>query len=149
VDIDDALLTNREVTASFAGLGLPNFDQATRMLQLQLNKTIDGYTLIDFETTVKGIGLSPGDLITITYLKEGLERQPFRVVRVSPGQNFQTVQITARWHDDSWYTAGGQYDGRRAADERERRAAAAASRERHRYERDRAVRDHGDDRREL
>jgi hypothetical protein len=107
VDVDDALLTNREVTASFAGLGLPNFDQATRMLQLQLNKTIDGYTLIDFETTVKGIGLSPGDLITITYLKEGLERQPFRVVRVSPGQNFQTVQITARWHDDSWYTTGG------------------------------------------
>ncbi len=107
VDVDDALLTNREVTASFAGLGLPNFDQATRMLQLQLNKTIDGYTLIDFETTVKGIGLAPGDLITITYLKEGLERQPFRVTRIAPGQNFQTVQITAQWHDDAWYTTGG------------------------------------------
>jgi hypothetical protein len=107
VDVDDARLTNREVTTPFAALGIPNFDQATRMLQLQLNKTIDGYTLIDFETTVKGIGLAPGDLITITYLKEGLERQPFRVVRIAPGQNYQTVQITAQWHDDSWYTAGG------------------------------------------
>ena len=44
VDVDDALLTEREVTAAFTALGLPNFDQATRMLQLQLNKTIDGYS---------------------------------------------------------------------------------------------------------
>ena len=36
VDVDDALLTQREVTASFPALGLPNFDQATRMLRLQL-----------------------------------------------------------------------------------------------------------------
>ena len=56
------------------------------MLQLQLNKTIAGYTFVDFETTVKGIGIAPGDLITITYLKEGLERQPFRVVKMAPGQ---------------------------------------------------------------
>ena len=105
-DVDDALLTDREVTARFPGLGFPNFDQATRMLQLQLNKSIDGYTLIDFETTVKGVGLAPGDLITITYLKEGLERQPFRVIQIAPGQNYQTLQITAQWHDDGWYTTG-------------------------------------------
>jgi hypothetical protein len=74
---------------------------------LQLNKTIDGYTFIDFETTVKGIGIAPGDLITITYLKEGLERQPFRVVKLAPGQDYQTLQVTAQWHDDAWYTSGG------------------------------------------
>lgn len=107
VDVDDALLTAREVTAAFSALGIPNFDQATRMLQLQLNKTIDGYTFIDFETTVRGVGIAPGDLITITYLKEGLERQPFRVVRLAPGQNYQTLQVTAQWHDDTWYTTGG------------------------------------------
>jgi hypothetical protein len=107
VDVDDALLTSREVTAAYTALGIPNFDQATRMLQLQLNKTIDGYTLIDFETTVRGIGLAPGDLITVTYLKEGLERQPFRVILLAPGQNYQTLQVTAQWHDDAWYTAGG------------------------------------------
>jgi Putative phage tail protein len=107
VDVDDALLTDRQVTAAYAALGLPNFDQATRVLQLQLNKSIDGYTLIDFETTVKGVGLSPGDLITVTYLKEGLERQPFRITRLSPGENFQTLMVTAQWHDDAWYTSGG------------------------------------------
>jgi hypothetical protein len=107
VDVDDALLTDRQVTSSYLALGLPNFDQATRVLQLQLNKTIDGYTFIDFETTVKGIGISPGDLITITYLKEGLERQPFRVVKLAPGTDYQTLEITAQWHDDGWYTSGG------------------------------------------
>jgi hypothetical protein len=107
VDIDDALLTDRQVTASSMALGLPNFDQATRILSLQLDKTIDGYTFIDFETTVKGIGISPGDLITITYLKEGLERQPFRVVKMAPGVNYQTVMVTAQWHDDAWYTSTG------------------------------------------
>ena len=106
VDVDDAMLTNRQVTASYLALGLPNFDQATRALTLQLNKTINGYQFIDFETTVKGIGLAPGDIITMTYLKEGLERQPFRVVRLTPGQNFQTLKVTAQWHEDEWYTTG-------------------------------------------
>ncbi len=107
VDVDDALLTDRQVTAAFPALGIPNFDQAARVLQLQLARSIEGYTFIEFETTVKGIGLAPGDLITVTYLKEGLERQPFRVVRIAPGANYRTVKITAQWHDDAWYAPGG------------------------------------------
>ena len=107
VDVDDALLTQREVTATFPGLGLPNFDQATRMLDLQLAKSTAGSTLVEFETTVRGVGLAPGDLITVTYLKEGLQRQPFRILRLAPGVNYQTVLITAQWHDDGWYTSGG------------------------------------------
>ncbi|MEI9814967.1 MAG: phage tail protein [Acidobacteriota bacterium] len=117
VDVDDALLTGREVTATFAAQGLPNFDQATRVLDLQLSKLIRGNTFVEFETTVRGIGLAPGDLITVTYLKEGLARQLFRVVRIAPGVNYQTVQITAQWHDDDWYTQGGAdaIGGRRRA----------------------------------
>ncbi len=107
VDVDDALLTDRQVTASFPALGIPNFDQAARVLQVQLARSIEGHTFIEFETTVKGIGIAPGDLITITYLKEGLERQPFRVVKLAPGTNYQTVQVTAQWHDDAWYAPGG------------------------------------------
>ena len=107
VDTTDSQLTGREVTSAFQGIGLPNFDQASRMLQLQLSKTVDGNVFVEFQTTVKGIGIAPGDLITVTYLKEGLERQPFRVVQLAPGQNYQTVQVTAQWHDDGWYTTGG------------------------------------------
>lgn len=116
VEVDDALLTGRELTAAFPGLGLPNFDQATRMLDLHLAKSVWGNTFVELETTVRGIGLAPGDLIAVTYLKEGLQRQPFRVVRLAPGPNYETVLITAQWHDDAWYTAGGaQSGGRRRA----------------------------------
>jgi hypothetical protein len=107
VDVDDALLTGQEVTASHPALGLANFDQATRALSLSLAKAIEGNTFVEFETSVRGVGLAPGDLITVTYLKEGLDRQLFRVVRLAPGVNASTVRITAQWHEDVWYPAGG------------------------------------------
>jgi hypothetical protein len=107
VDVDDALATGREVTAAFPALGIPNFDQAARALDLQLRKFTEGNIFVELETSVRGVGLQPGDLITITYMKEGLVRQPFRVVRLVPGLNYQSVRVTAQWHDDAWYTAGG------------------------------------------
>lgn len=113
VDVDDALLTGREVMGSYPALGISNFDQASRLLQLQLAKSVRGGTFVEFETSVRGLGLSPGDLITITYLKEGLTRQLFRVTRVAPGQNFQSAQITAQWHEDAWYDASGDAGGGR------------------------------------
>ena len=60
-------------------LGIPNFSQAGRVLRLQLDRAIRGNTYVEFETGVRGVGLKPGDLITITYLKEGLDRQLFRI----------------------------------------------------------------------
>ncbi len=106
VDVDDSLLTGREVTTGSGALGLTNFDQATRALQLHLDKLIRGNTFVEFETTVRGVDLRPGDIIAVTYLKEGFERQPFRIVRLAPGQNYETVLITAQWHDDGWYNSG-------------------------------------------
>ncbi len=107
VDTDDAALTGGQVTRASSALGLPNFDQATRILQLQLLRTLVGNVFVEFQTTVKGIGIMPGDLITVTYLKEGLQRQPFRVTKLVPGTDYQTMQVTAQWHDDAWYPPGG------------------------------------------
>ena len=103
VDIDDAQLSQQELGAALLAMGIPNFDQATRVMRLALNKSIKGNVYVDLETSVRGLGISPGDIITITYLKEGLQRQPFRVVRVSPGMNHRTVKLTAQWHSDDWY----------------------------------------------
>lgn len=117
VDIDDTQLTGQELGAALLALGIPNFDQATRIMRLQLDKSIRGNLYVDFETSVRGLGIAPGDVITMTYLKEGLARQLFRVVRVSPGSNYRTVQITAQWHDDAWYSSvvdGGQGSRRQA-----------------------------------
>ena len=105
VDIDDFLLTGQEVTAALTVLGLPNFDQANRAAALQLYKSVNGNTFVQFETSVKGVGLRPGDIITLTYAREGFSRQPFRITKLSPGVNFITAVITAQIHDDAWYTA--------------------------------------------
>jgi len=104
VDVDDANLMGYEITAPLIASGLPNYDQATRIMALTLNKSILGNTFVEFQTSVRGVGLLPGDIITVTYLKEGLQRQPFRIVSIAPGANYRTAQITAQWHDDIWYT---------------------------------------------
>lgn len=104
VDPDDLSLCGQDVAASLTALGLPNFDQSARAAALQLYKSVYGNTYADFQTSVKGIELKPGDLITITYSKEGFNRQPFRITAISPDLNFQTAGITAQIHDDAWYT---------------------------------------------
>jgi len=111
VDIDDALRSSQEVSASLTALGIPNFDQATRITTLQLNKSVRGNTYVDFQTSVRSVNLRPGDLITVTYAKEGWDRQPFRVTRIAPGPNYRTSALTAQIHDDDWYLAGGQGGG--------------------------------------
>ena len=105
VDIDDSLVTGQDISSPLTALGLPNFDQANRAAALQLYKSVKGNTDIEFETSVKGVGLRPGDIITLTYAREGFSRQPFRITRVSPGVNFITALIAAHIHDDAWYTA--------------------------------------------
>jgi hypothetical protein len=103
VDIDDFLTTGQDVTMSLTALGLPNFDQANRAAALQLCKSVNGNTYVQFETSVKAAGLKPGDIITLTYAREGFSRQPFRITKLSPGVNFITAGISAQIHDDTWY----------------------------------------------
>jgi hypothetical protein len=113
--LDDSLRTSQEISASITALGVPNFDQATRITSLQLKKSVSGNTYVDFDTSVRAVDLRPGDLITITYSKEGWDRQPFRITRIAPGSNYRIASITAQIHDDSWYNlsgAGGSGSGR-------------------------------------
>ena len=85
-------------------VGISTFSQASRMLLLGLNRGIAGNAFIEFQTSVKALGLMPGDLITVTYLKENLERTPFRITKITPGNSFRTATITAQFHDDAWYS---------------------------------------------
>ncbi|MGD0666026.1 MAG: phage tail protein [Bryobacteraceae bacterium] len=103
VDPDDVTLTGQQVTATLMAIGLPDYDQAARILKFNLDKSLQGNTYIQFETSVKGFGIRPGDVITVTYQKEGFNRQPFRVLKISPATNYRTAVITAQVHDDDWY----------------------------------------------
>jgi Putative phage tail protein len=119
-DPDDIQLVGQEVSTTLMALGLPNYDQAARILQFNLDKSVQGNLYIQFQTSIKALGIRPGDIITVTYLKEGFQRQPFRVLKISPATDFRTVTILAQFHDDAWYadsngqttsTAGNTYAG--------------------------------------
>jgi hypothetical protein len=104
VDPDDVQACGFQVSATPNVLGVPNYDQALRIVQLCLYKSVAGNTYIEFQTSVRALGIQPGDLIAVTHSAQGFNRTPFRVVKVSPGQNFRTVVIRAQLHDDTWYS---------------------------------------------
>ena len=121
VNAEDVTLCGQEITASLNAMGLPNNDQAGRILQMNLDKSVLGNTYIEFQTSIKSFGIRPGDIITVTYLKEGFLRQPFRVLKIAPGVNHRVTTITAQIHDDAWYAdSNGQptsgAGGRRQSD---------------------------------
>ena len=100
VDEDDVDLCGQEIPATWDAVGISTFSQASRMLLLGLNRGIEGNHYIQFETSVKALGLLPGDLITVTYAKENLNRTPFRILKISAGPSFRTAVINAQYHDD-------------------------------------------------
>ncbi len=112
VDVDDIQLTGQVITTTLMALGLPNYDQAARISQFTLDKAVSGNTYIAFATSVKALGLRPGDIIAVTYLKEGFQRQPFRITKIAPGVNYRIIAITAQIEQDEWYAdTNGQIPG--------------------------------------
>jgi hypothetical protein len=113
-DGNDSDLCGQIIAANWDAMGISNFSQASRMLLLGLNRGIEGNQFVQFETSVKALGLMPGDLITVTYLKENLERTPFRIQKITPGASYRTAIISAQLHNDLWYsdTASGIISGR-------------------------------------
>ena len=103
VDADDVRRTGQEITGRAVVDGLPTFDQCGRILQFFLDKSIRGNRFAELETSVKALGQRVGDIVTITYEKEGLLSQPFRILKLAPGANYRSVRITAQVHDDAWY----------------------------------------------
>ena len=103
-NVADVAQIGQEITGPFSVLGIPNYDQAARMLKFHLDRSIQGNTYVEFETSVRAIGIQPGDIISLTYLKEGFNRQPFRVIGITPGTNYRTAVITAQIHNDTWYS---------------------------------------------
>jgi hypothetical protein len=103
VDAEDIQRAGQEISGSLVATGLPTFDQAARILKFFLDRSLQGNRYVEFETSVKGFGQQVGDLITITYNKEGLLDQPFRILRIEPSANYQLVKITAQIHDDAWF----------------------------------------------
>ncbi|MCC6344529.1 MAG: hypothetical protein IT166_20185 [Bryobacterales bacterium] len=105
-DIDDVVGTGQEISATISALGIANFSQAARILTTHLKKSVDGNRYVQFDTSVRAVGLSPGDIITITYSREQLDRVPFRVLTIAPSVDCSSMRITAQLHSDAWYSTG-------------------------------------------
>src|SRR6185503_13051259 len=103
-DGDDSDLCGQIIATHWDAMGICNFSQASRMLLLGLNRGVQGNQFVEFETSVKALGLMPGDLITVTHLKENLQREAFRVQKIRPGASFRTAVISAQLHNDLWYS---------------------------------------------
>ncbi len=104
VDNDDSTLIGYEISSQSTALGIANFSQATRVLLRQLDKSTKGNLFIQFQTSFRALKIRPGDIIAVTYLKEGLSRMPFRVTKLSPALNYQAVTVLAQIHNDDWYS---------------------------------------------
>jgi hypothetical protein len=103
VDAQDIERAGQEISGNLVASGLPTFDQAARTLKYFLDRSIRGNRYIEFETSVKGFGQQVGDIITVTYNKEGFLDQPFRILKIEPSENYRSVKIAAQLHDDAWY----------------------------------------------
>lgn len=119
VDIEDVSRTNQETSGSMPVSGVQTFDHARRILNNWLaenyrgNPRYDylgsaigdtgGTAIFDFHTSIKGVHLMVGQLCMITDEQSGIYEQLFRIIRIKPSTNFETVQITGTWHNDNWY----------------------------------------------
>jgi hypothetical protein len=104
VNAQDTALMGYEISSTSTALGIPNFNQASRVLALQLAKSTEGNQYIEFQTSFRALKVRPGDIITVTYAKEGLVRLPYRVVRLSPSLNYRRITVLAQIHNDQWYS---------------------------------------------
>src|SRR5581483_1168096 len=77
VDADDSALIGYEISSQSTALGVANFSQATRVLLRQLDKSTKGNLYVDFLTSFRALKVRPGDIIALTYAKEGFVRVPF------------------------------------------------------------------------
>ena len=104
VSTDDSTLIGYEIASQSTALGIANFSQANRVLLRQLDKSIKGNLFVELVTSFRALKIRPGDIVALTYLKEGFSRTPFRVTRISPSLNYQTVTLQAQIHNDDWYS---------------------------------------------
>lgn len=111
LDSEDIRRVGQEIPGSFAVKGVDNYDQAMRLMaryfaeQCRGNWRGDtgGTLAFEFTLSYRGIHLNIGDICMFTWQPFGIEDQLVRVLRIAPNSNYETVKITATWHEDQWY----------------------------------------------
>lgn len=119
LDAEDLIRTGSETPGSVSIEGINNFNQGYRVLNRILAKatrgnprlSLDGSSIgdtggslvVEFETTFRCHHLAVSDIVQITNQAWGLDAVLFRVVKIQPKTNFETVVVTCAWHNDLWH----------------------------------------------
>ena len=119
IDVEDVDRIGAEVTGSFSLIGPQTFDHINRVTATWFAENYRGNPRRDyqgseigdtggtlrfeFETSVKAIHLTVGQICLISDAQRGIVNQLFRISSIQPSQNFETAKITGYWHNDAWY----------------------------------------------
>jgi hypothetical protein len=120
VDTEDLLRVNSQViTGNMQVYGTNNFDRTRRALAVWMAEqirgnprtAITGATIgdtggtmkVELQTSFRGIHLSVGDIIGLTYQQRQINSWLFRITSIQPGMNARTIRIQATYHNDGWY----------------------------------------------
>ncbi|MBX9600420.1 MAG: hypothetical protein K2X35_05430 [Bryobacteraceae bacterium] len=127
---------NQETPWSLAMRGVNNFDQAKRVTAAALaaqrrgnprnppEGDPGGSYWWEFETTFRAVHLWMGALCVLDEPEWGLANQVVRVMRITPGTNFETCRLVVAFHSDEWYLdTYGQEDAPRYSSSRRNREA--------------------------
>jgi hypothetical protein len=115
--IDTGAVTRwgQEVKQDAEAIGFNTFDQAKRALNTMqaeaflgnedaLPDSPKGTRYIEFPTSIKGAHLQLGDIVVVSNTHYGIASQLFRLTKIQPTQDCETISLGATWHEDEWYT---------------------------------------------
>ena len=119
VDTEDVARVGQELPGSMAVDGIITHDHGMRAVSTWMAESYrgnprlsaDGQSIGDtggtlafeFETSVKAVHLKLGQICRLSYQQYGIVNWLFRVTKIQPATNFETVKISGTYHNDTWY----------------------------------------------
>jgi hypothetical protein len=111
-DLPALARVSQNTTAAAPAEGFANYDQVRRILNTFFAENAwgnprndPGGTLqVSLTTTFKGVELTVGQIVLLSWAQASISLQPFRILQIKPSTNFETCDLLLQWHSDTWYT---------------------------------------------
>ena len=115
VDIGAVTRWQQETPQDAEAIGFNSYDQARRALNTMQAEAFlgnedgspdvaKGTRYIEFPTSIKGSHLQLGDIVLVSNTHFGITNQLFRLTKIQPTQDSETINLGMMWHEDEWYT---------------------------------------------
>jgi hypothetical protein len=113
-NLDLYSITQQKNTATYNVAGLPNYDQAYRVIESKMAETSQGNPrkdnkgtwVISWDTTFLASHLTLGQIVRFSWLPLAIAPTALRIEAIAPTGDYRKATLTGRWTDDRWYTDG-------------------------------------------